>query len=183
MRIAAPKVSIHEGNPMRIGILSDTHDQLERTRRAVELLREEGAEALIHRGDLTGPEIVDACAVLPLTFTFGNHDCDNVPELQAAAERHGAVCLRWGGVVTLAGKRIAVVDGHLTMDLRPLLNAAPDYLLSGHSHIARTWRDGPTQRICPGALHEADEYSVALLDASTGEVRFVRVADDRLCDR
>ena len=43
---------------MRIGILSDTHDQIARTTRAVVLLRAEGAEALVHCGDLTGPEIV-----------------------------------------------------------------------------------------------------------------------------
>jgi uncharacterized protein len=46
---------------MRIGILSDTHDRLQWTARAVELLRAEGAEALFHCGDLTGPEVVALC--------------------------------------------------------------------------------------------------------------------------
>ncbi len=64
---------------MHLGILSDTHDQLDRTRRAVELLRAEGAEALAHCGDLTRPEMVAMCAVLPCYFTFGNHDADHIP--------------------------------------------------------------------------------------------------------
>jgi uncharacterized protein len=160
---------------MKIGIVADTHDELARSRAAVQLLQEEGAEALVHCGDLSGPEIVAACAVLPLYFTFGNHDADMVPYLKAAAEEHGANCLGWGGEITLAGKRIAIVHGHLTFDLRPLLAAEPDYLLSGHSHIAGDWLQGRTRRINPGALHRADKFSVAMLDLATEQLRFLSV--------
>ena len=61
---------------MRIGILSDTHDQVARTAEAVALLIAEGAEALIHCGDLTGPAVVDACAGVPGHYVFGNCDFD-----------------------------------------------------------------------------------------------------------
>ena len=44
---------------MLIGILSDTHDQVVRTRRAVSILTHAGAAALVHCGDLTTPEVVD----------------------------------------------------------------------------------------------------------------------------
>jgi predicted phosphodiesterase len=84
---------------MRLGILADTHDELIRTRAAVERLRAAGAEALVHCGDLASPPIVAACAILPLYFAFGNHDADSVPALRQAAADHGAVCLSWGGVV------------------------------------------------------------------------------------
>ena len=49
---------------MILGILSDTHDRLARTERAVAALVAAGADALIHCGDLTGPDIVHACAEL-----------------------------------------------------------------------------------------------------------------------
>jgi putative phosphoesterase len=160
---------------VRIGILSDTHDQVDRTRDAVNLLRARGADVIVHCGDLTGPDIVAECAVLPLYFAFGNRDCDLVHLLQNAATEHGATCLGWGGEFTVAKKRIAVVHGHLTMDLRPLLDANPDYLLSGHSPIAGDWYDGVTRRINPGALAEADEYSVAILDLETDVVQFFPV--------
>jgi putative phosphoesterase len=162
---------------MRLGILSDTHDQLDRTRRAVELLRAEGAEILAHCGDLTRPELVAACAVLPCHFVFGNHDADNVPELQRAMAAAGAICLGWGGTVTLAGKRVALVHGHMRTDVRRLLAAQPDYLLFGHFHVTVDQRDGPTRRINPGALHEADEHTVALLDLESDAVRFLVVPD------
>jgi len=100
-----------------------------------------------------------------------------VPHLNAAAEEYGATCLGWGGEITLAGKRIAVVHGHLTMDLKPLLEAEPDYLLSGHAHYPQDWREGKTRRINPGALYLAEEYTVALLDVVTDELRFVTIED------
>jgi putative phosphoesterase len=159
---------------MRIGILSDTHDKLKRTVRAVELLIAEGAEALIHCGDLTGPEIVEPCGLVPAWFVFGNND-DDWPALRQAIARVQGVCLEWGGEVTLAGKRLAVSHGHMHSDVRRLLAAGPHYFFSGHSHIAADRRDGPTRRINPGALHRAERYTVALLDLETDTVEFLPV--------
>ena len=98
-----------------------------------------------------------------------------VPDLRNAAREHGATCLGWGGEFTIATKRLVVVHGHLTMDLRPLLDAKPDYLFSGHSHIADESYYGVTRRINPGALAEADEYSVAVLDLETDVVQFIPI--------
>src|SRR5262245_58126259 len=160
---------------MRLGILSDTHNQLARTRRAVELLRTAGAEVLVHCGDLTRPEVVAVCAVLPCSFVFGNNDADMVPELRQAMTAAGAVCLEWGGEVMLAGKRVAVTHGHMHTDVRRLLATRPDYLLSGHSHIATDRREGLTRRINPGALSRADKFSVALLDLETDDLQLLTV--------
>ncbi|MDB5311143.1 MAG: metallophosphoesterase [Gemmataceae bacterium] len=128
---------------------------------------------LVHCGDLTGPEVVSLCAILPCYFVFGNHDSDTVPLLQRTASGAGAECLGWGGTVELAGKRVGVAHGHMTTDLRQVLAAHPDYLLTGHSHIRGDRRDGPVRRINPGALSEADEFSVALLDLVTDKLRFL----------
>lgn len=121
---------------MRIGILSDTHDELIRTRKAVALLQNAGVECLIHCGDFIAPAIVSACSALPLWFVFGNNDSDSVPELLRAAEQTKSTCLGWGGLIEIAGKRIAVTHGHMSTDVRRLLSEKPDYLLTGHSHIS-----------------------------------------------
>ena len=68
--------SIGDSSIMRIGILSDTHDQVQRTKSAVAMLAEGGAETLIHYGDLTIADVVDECSVLPCYFVFGNCDYD-----------------------------------------------------------------------------------------------------------
>jgi putative phosphoesterase len=159
---------------MRLGIISDTHDRLERTVRAVEMLTAAGAEALIHCGDLLSPDIVDACGVLPFYFVFGNNE-DDWPALRRASKEVKATCLEWGGEVTLAGKRIAVTHGHLQSDVRRLLAAKPDYFLYGHSHIRADRREAGIRRINPGALHRADEYTVAVLDLESDKLQFIEV--------
>ena len=159
---------------MRIGILSDTHDHLRRTARAVALLAAEGAEALVHCGDLTGPEVVRACGALPGYYVFGNNDFDEDALRRAIAEV-GGVCLGRGGELALGGRRIAVAHGDSVPTVRRLAAAAPDYLLFGHSHVASDDRDGPTRWINPGALHRAAAWTVALLDLDTDLLRFVTI--------
>ncbi len=156
---------------MLLGILSDTHDELDRTRRAVALLAARGAEALVHCGDFVEPEMIAACAVRPLYFVFGNNDADVVPNLRSTAKFLKATCLDWGGVIELAGKRIAATHGHMRFCPDP----PADYFLSGHSHIAADIREGPCRFINPGALHRADEYTVALLNLTTDELEFLRI--------
>jgi putative phosphoesterase len=157
---------------MLLGILSDTHDHLKRTAAGVALLREHGAEALIHCGDLTGPDVVYLCSGGPCWFVFGNNE-DEFAAIRTAIAGIGGTCLEWGDEVTLGGKRVAVTHGHLTREMRRLGAAAPDYLLFGHSHVATDFREGPTRFINPGALHRAPEYSVALLDLNTDALRFL----------
>ena len=160
---------------MRLGILSDTHDEGARTRAAVKILQNAGAEVLIHCGDLTTASIVATCAVLPCYFVFGNNDIDMVPVLRQAAADHGATCLGWGGIIELAGKHIGVTHGHLNAEIRHVLNDRPDYLLSGHSHVAHDQLTGKLRRINPGALHRAREFSVAVLDLETNLLEILPV--------
>lgn len=159
---------------MRIGILSDTHDRRERAARAVSLLVEAGAEALIHCGDLTIPDVVYECAPLPSFFVFGNNDYDE-DGIRQAIDAIDGVCLGWGGEIVLGGKRIAVTHGDLRREIGRLMAAAPDYFLFGHSHVPSDDRDGPTRRINPGALHRAEQWTVALLDLERDDLTFLRV--------
>ena len=160
---------------MLIGILADTHNEIRRTEHAVEILHNKGAELLVHCGDITGHEIVQICSALPLYFAFGNHDSDSVRVLEKAASDNGSTCLAWGGEFVAMDKRIAVVHGHLTTDLQPLLVQQPDYLLSGHSHRMHDFRVGVTRRINPGALHRADVFSVATLDLESDTLEFLTI--------
>lgn len=158
---------------MRVGILSDTHDHRKRTARAVARLRAEGAEALIHCGDLTTPEVVYECSPLPGYYVFGNNDFDE-KGLRAAIAAIDGVCLGWGDEITLAGKRIAVTHGHLVKEARRLLAAVPDYFLFGHTHVAHDG-EGRPRHINPGALHRAAEWTVATLDLDADRVQFFRI--------
>ena len=161
---------------MRLGILSDTHDQVGRTAGAVAMLAAEGAEELVHCGDLTGPEVVHACAGagLPCHYVYGNNDFD-LDGIERAIAATGGSLLGWSGLIERDGRRIAVTHGHLTSEFRRLVALAPDYLLFGHTHQRLNERDGPTRQINPGALHRARGWTVALLDVTRDEVTFRQV--------
>lgn len=159
---------------MRIGILSDTHDQVERTRRAVAALLTEGAEALIHCGDLTIPAVVEEVVGVPAYIVLGN--CDYYPdELRQAMRRTGATCLERGGLIELGGRRIAVTHGDSRLEFDRLIAESPDYLFSGHTHLRRDDRQGPTRFINPGALHRASEFTVGLLDLDSDDYRSLTI--------
>jgi predicted phosphodiesterase len=61
----------------------------------------------------------------------------------------------------------------MSYDIRRALNARPDYLLTGHSHISSDTRVGIVRRINPGALHEAEQFTVALLNLTSDELEFL----------
>ena len=61
---------------MKIGIVSDTHNNLRNVQRIVELFNASGVERVIHTGDITQAKTLDVFAHLnaPLYGVFGNND-------------------------------------------------------------------------------------------------------------
>ncbi len=159
---------------MRIGILSDTHNQTDRTRQAVELLLAHDIEAFFHCGDFVDASILSLCAAKPCYFVFGNND--DPTDLHQAAHGTAAVCLEWGGEITLDGKRIALTHGHRFGESSRLLAVQPDFFFSGHSHEVDDHREGPTRHINPGALHRASRYTVAVLDLAADHLQFLEIS-------
>ena len=161
---------------MLLGILSDTHDMVERTNAGVALLVNAGAEALIHCGDITIPEVVYELASLPSYFVFGNCDFD-LDELRRSIAAIGGVCLERGGLIDLDGRRMAVAHGDSSRELARLEAERPDYLFSGHAHTALDVRRGSTRFINPGALQRAATWTVGSLDASSGQLETLQILD------
>ncbi|MFO0865423.1 MAG: metallophosphoesterase family protein [Gemmataceae bacterium] len=155
--------------------MSDTHDEKDRTKQAIRLLADAGADALVHCGDLNSPPIVEALAKLPAWFVFGNHDADAVPSLMKAASDSGATCLGWGGVFEFAGIRFGVAHGHITSDVRRVIAKQPAILFSGHAHFSSDRNVDGIRRINPGALHRAEVFTVALLDVLNGSLAILPV--------
>jgi putative phosphoesterase len=156
---------------MRIGILSDTHDQVARTARAVSLLHAQGVGAIVHCGDYTCPEVVLECGGVPSYFVFGNNDFEQA-DLRRAMAAVGGVCLEYGGVATFDRWRVAVTHGDSNHEMRRLAALGPDYLLFGHSHRRADERRGATRWINPGALYRASEWTVAVLGLDSGALTF-----------
>src|SRR5512136_2490056 len=65
---------------MLIGALSDTHDTIVLTKKAVSRFNSEGVEQVLHAGDFISPFMIDTLKELaaPLTGVFGNNDGDRL---------------------------------------------------------------------------------------------------------
>src|SRR5579859_3354600 len=160
---------------MKIGILSDSHNRVEAMAQAVRTLTANGAEYLIHCGDVGDESILDCLAGTPAAFVWGNNDFDR-RGLERYAEDLGIKCLGNVGELELGGKRIVVLHGDDERTKQRLLEEQRfDYLLQGHTHVPADVRVGKTRCINPGALHRAKEKTVAILDTEKDEVVFLRL--------
>ncbi|MCI0363989.1 MAG: YfcE family phosphodiesterase [Phycisphaerales bacterium] len=148
---------------MRIGLLADSHGRADTTRRAVAALRNNGAELLVHLGDIGGERVIDELTGYPARLVFGNCD-DDLPALTRYASFLGILVDHPLGMIEVDGRRVAFTHGHLHALVNQALAQGVDYLLHGHSHEVRDQRIGPTRVINPGALCRAPRYTAAVLD-------------------
>jgi putative phosphoesterase len=160
-----------------IGVLSDTHGNVEAARRAVEVFAGCDVGAILHCGDVGDPEVLRVlrAAVERVWFVWGNMDRPN----RAWAEAVEALGLHWPDgplVVELGGRRILLAHGH-EWQLKTLASDdAFDYVLTGHSHRRNDERIGGTRFVNPGALHRARPKTVATIDLAADAVEFHEVS-------
>jgi putative phosphoesterase len=163
---------------VKIGILSDTHNDSAATLCALQEFRRCDVRTLFHCGDLTTSEMVAHFAGFEVYFVRGNMDRQQVQALKAAvAAQAGAHWLGKGDLIELDGKFIAVTHGDRVDVVETLFLAQPDYFFHGHTHRRRDERAGPTRVINPGALggtqHEA--RSICILDLDTDQLDVFRL--------
>jgi len=156
---------------MLIGILSDTHGRHQEARRAVELFEAAGAAHIIHCGDVCGLEVFDQFVGKPFSFVWGNCDDDDGSTLAylntVGMKAPTDVPLR----LNLDGKSFAVFHGH-EASFHRAGSLDVDYVLHGHSHVARDERINNVRFINPGALYRATRKTMATLDTVSDELRF-----------
>jgi len=158
-----------------IGLLSDTHDKLKSAQAGIDALRANGAEYLLHAGDVGGEKIIDLLAKGPAAFVWGNNDV-SCTSLTLYANEVGVKCLDSSGSLELDGKKFALVHGDHDKAVRQILEEQQhDYLITGHTHLRHDRRLGRVRWINPGALHRAGVKTVALLDTSKDLLRSITV--------
>ena len=132
---------------MRIGVVSDTHNNLRNVARIVELFNRAGVERVVHTGDVTQAKTLDALGglVAPLFGVYGNNDERDA--LVAAAIRLGFALQDPPLELGWAGRSILVV--HDPREI-PLHLAAHDVVLHGHDHNRVIERGGGRLIFNPG---------------------------------
>ncbi len=163
---------------MKVGILSDTHNNLPNLRAALDRLRSEGIDTIFHLGDLTRPETAGELRGLRVIHLVGNGDylSGEIRRVLLEMNPESYSGLVWTG--ELGGVPIAATHGHLPGKFDELVNSgAYQYVLKGHSHRRQDDQRSGTRLLNPGALGglKPQERSFLILDLDTGEAKFVMV--------
>ena len=159
---------------MRIGVVSDTHNNLKNVRRIVELFNAADVQRVIHTGDISQAKTLDVLAGLsaPLQGVFGNNDEERA-SLNVAISAHNMefvdppLELRWHN------RSILVV--HDPLELEGVHTDKQDLVLHGHTHRQRIERreyGNKTQLIFnPGecAGHMKGYNAIGIVDLETLE--------------
>jgi putative phosphoesterase len=121
---------------MKIGVVSDTHNNLKNVGRIVELFNDYCVERVIHTGDITQAKTLDVFAHLhaPMWGVYGNNDQER-ESLESAVATHGFSFKDPPLELVWHERRIVVVHDPLEFD--GVLNDGHELALHGHTHLHR----------------------------------------------
>jgi putative phosphoesterase len=160
---------------VRIGVVSDTHDNLDNVERIVELFNGAGVERVVHTGDITQAKTLRVLAGLriPLVGVYGNNDQER-ESLEAAVRAHGFHFVDPPLGIEWAGRRIVVVHDPTDHGADELY--AGHVLLHGHDHILRVETREQTLVFNPGecAGHIRGHNAIGVLDLVSLETEILR---------
>ncbi|MDQ7798793.1 MAG: metallophosphoesterase [Candidatus Edwardsbacteria bacterium] len=134
---------------MKIGLISDTHDNLEACQKACEAFFDEDVKIVLHAGDFVAPFIVPvfAKARLKLIAVYGNNDGEKI-YLKERFEEAGFE-LHSGPYELKIGDR-SICMMHEPRCLESLIKAGTyDLILYGHTHKVDIFEEG-TLVVNPG---------------------------------
>ena len=161
---------------MKIGVISDTHDQGELILKAVGYFNAAGVERVIHCGDWVSPFILYFFRGLkaPLRGVFGNNDGDKFRHL-LFKEKFG-LDLEYEDrflELELDKRRIAVFHGDYRGIVEALVSCGNyDAVFHGHTHQRVNEKIGKTLSLNPGSLMKETSAnikgaSLAIYDTKT----------------
>jgi putative phosphoesterase len=163
---------------MKIGIISDTHNYIELTQKAIKIFGENKVDLIVHAGDITSPKMLFLFRDFKCKFVLGNGDID-VEDLNAESKRLGFDRIEKSLTFTADGKNIIAFHGNdIPLFRKAVASGEHDYVIKGHTHIFENYLTGKTRVINPGSLYGADEFSVAILHAESGRVERIRIEAD-----
>lgn len=160
---------------MRIGIVSDTHNNIRNVHRIVELFNAAAVERVIHTGDITQAKTLDVFAHLdaPLYGVFGNNDQER-DSLQGAIDGHGFAFREPPYELVWHRRRIIVV--HDPLELEGVLGPQHELVLHGHTHLHRYETHNGQVLFNPGecAGHMKGLNAVGVVDLNDLSVELLR---------
>jgi len=161
---------------MIIGLISDTHDNVESVKKSVEIFKRNEVDFAIHLGDVVAPLTMQFFFGLKMKVVKGNCDGDVAHMKKKVSEINGEF-FKSQLTMNVDRKKIAAVHGDNEMILDKLIASQEyDYIFHGHTHQKKDEKAGKTRVINPGAHYPTvEEKTIAILDTEKDHVRFVEV--------
>jgi len=148
---------------MKIGIFSDTHKRVGRSLRVINKLIDEGAEYLIHAGDIVKPEVLEQLTLtnLPYVAVLGNNDA----HLQTYAKDFNIVQEPYYFKIKSTTFKLMHLPFYMSPD--------SDVVISGHTHIFDVKKTQKTLFINPGEACARDKNisECALLEVTEAKYK------------
>lgn len=165
---------------MYIGIISDTHDNVEAVKKAVDVFEERGVDVVLHCGDFIAPPVIPFFDGFELHGVLGNNDGE-IDGLETSFESLGSGSELHGRFADLdfGEKRFRMLHGENKDDVKAYARSGEyDYVLYGHYHTKEDKTVDGTRIINPGGHFPTvpeDHRTVALLDTESDDVEFVNL--------
>lgn len=161
---------------MKIAIMSDTHDNLANVQKALAIINQKKADAIIHCGDICSPWILKELTAKftgSIYLTFGNNDAEE--HMLTAWTFEGGKNAKFYkpmGELELGGKKIAFTHYHLFGEGLALTQKY-DVVIFGHNHQGSKQKVGKTLLINSGSTCGFGQpVSFAFYDTETNQVTF-----------
>jgi len=155
---------------MRIGLVSDTHDNLDKIKKAVKLFNSKKVELVFHAGDFVAPFTINYLDKLNCEYlgVFGNND----GEKEGLKRKSGGKIKNGPVELTLEDIKIALVH-----DLKILPARDFDIIVFGHSHKKELRKEGKTLLVNPGECGGwlTGKSTAAILDTDKLSVKFFKL--------
>lgn len=138
---------------MKFGLISDTHDNFENIRKAVQVFKDKRVEFVVHLGDFVSPDAVRLFKGLMIVGILGNNDGDVFRLVQAFGEIKGEIKGDFWEFEK-DGLKMAFYHGSQPAIRIALAESGGyDVLFHGHTHAAMSKNMGKTSVINPGSAH------------------------------
>ena len=162
---------------MKVGIISDSHDNVTSVNAAVKIFNSENVEAIIHCGDFVAP-----FSLLPFMdldcgefyAVFGNNDGEKAG-LKKVASDNGWQISSGPFEFELGGRKVVAM--HEPYHLESVIAKKPDIALYGHTHRFDNRMEGGTLVLNPGEAGGwvTGKRTVAIVDLSLLEVSVMEI--------
>jgi putative phosphoesterase len=163
---------------MKIGIISDTHDNLPQIKKAVEVFNREKVDLVLHAGDFVSPFTALEFKALncPFTGIFGNNDGDKLYLQEKFKEI---------GELYPAPYNININSKNIIMlHKEKLVNALAEsqkynVIIYGHTHQTDLRKIGKTLIVNPGECGGwlTGNSTIVLLDLEILEAKIIKLAN------